>query len=125
MAADPVKTLTKRVTALEKQVRTLKGELDQQGPGALGLSRACRPVAQYGRVFNGVTEGYLYAIGETVWVTTSLDFVMDTTGLVPGTDYGLMMTWSASCASTPPAPARALGPLRQAQAERPMTRLGW
>ena len=124
MAADPVKTLTKRVTALEKQVRTLKGELDQ-AQERLACLGPVAPVAQYGGVFNGVTEGYLYAIGETVWVTTSLDFVMDTTGLVPGTDYGLMMTWSPSCASTPPAPARALGPLRQAQAERPMTRLGW
>ena len=131
MAADPVKALTKRVTALEKQVRTLRSDLDtararlQVVEATTDCLGPVAPVAQYGGVFNGVTEGYLYAIGETVYVTTSLDFVTDTAGMVPGVDYGLMMTWSGRCASTPPDPARALDALRQSQAGRPLTRLGW
>ena len=131
LAADPVKALTKRVTALERQLKTLRGELDQARSrlAAVETTADClgpvHPFAQYGGVFNGVTEGYLYAVGETVYVTTSLDFVMDTTGLVAGNDYGLMMTWSPTCASTPPAPARAFGALRQAEAERPFLRFGW
>jgi hypothetical protein len=124
MAADPVKTLTKRVTALEKQVRTLKGELDQ-AQERLACLGPVLPFAQYGGVVNGIAQGYLYAIGETVYVTTSLDFVGVTAGMVPGVDYGLMMTWAPSCASTPPAPARALGALRQPQAGRPLLRFGW
>ena len=133
MAADPVKTLTKRVTALEKQVRTLRTELDtaQSRLAAVESTTDCLgpvfPLAQYGGVFDGVPEGYVYGVGSTpqFFMTTGLDFVPDTNGLVPGVDYSLMMTWSGSCASTPPEPARVLGPVRRAAAGDHLTRLGW
>ena len=131
MAAEPVKALTKRVTALEKQVRTLRTELDtaQSRLAAVESTTNCLgpvlPLAQYGGVFNGVPEGYIYKIGQEMFMTTGLDFVPDTTGLVPGVDYGLMMTWSGSCASTPPGPARVVGPLRRAVPGDHLTRLGW
>ena len=133
MAADPVKALTKRVTALEKQVRTLRTELDtaQSRLAAVESTTNCLgpvfPLAQYGGVFNGVPEGYIYGVGSTpqLYMTTGLDFVPDTNGLVPGVDYGLMMTWSGSCASTPPDPARVVGPRGRAVAGDHFTRLGW
>jgi hypothetical protein len=133
MAADPVKALTKRVTALEKQVRTLRSELDTARTrlSAVESTTDCLgpvfPLAQYGGVFNGVPEGYVYGVGSTpqFFMTTGLDFVPDTTGLVPGVDYDLMMTWSGSCASTPPDSARVVGPLRRATAGDHLTRLGW
>jgi hypothetical protein len=133
MAADPVKALTKRVTALEKQVRTLRGELDDARSrlAAVETTTDCLgpvvPLAQYGGVFNGVPEGYVYGVGSTpqLFMTTGLDFVPDTNGLVPGVDYGLMMTWSGRCAATAPAPARPLGVLRQASAARTPLRFGW
>src|SRR5262245_35817127 len=133
MAADPVKALTKRVTALERQVKTLRTEVDtaQSRLAAVESSPACLGpwfrLAQSGGVFNGVPEGYIYGVGSTpqLYMTTGLDFVPETNGLVPGVDYGLMMTWSGSCASTPPDAARVVGSLRRPVAGDHLTRLGW
>ena len=134
MAADPVKTLTKRVTALERQLKTLKGELNtararlQVVEATTDCLGPVAPVAQYGGIFNGVPEGYVYGVGQGAaaqfFMTTGLDFVPDTTGFVPGVDYDLMMTWSGRCASTPPDPARILGPAQRAATDH-LTRLGW
>jgi hypothetical protein len=77
------------------------------------------PIAQYGGIFNGVPEGYIYGIGQSLYMTTGLDFVADTTGLVPGVDYGLVMTWAGSCASNPPASGPPLPGNRAASRHEP------
>jgi hypothetical protein len=96
MAADPVKALTKRVTALEKQVKTLRTELDtaQSRLAAVESTTNCLgpvfPLAQYGGVFNGVPEGYIYGVGSTpqLYMTTGLDFVPTRTGSCPASTTG-------------------------------------
>jgi hypothetical protein len=130
-AGDPLKTLTRKVTALEKQVKALRADLaETRGRvAAVETTTDCLgpvvPISQFGGVFNGVPEGYLYGIGQTVYMTTGLDLVADTTGLVPGEDYGLMMTWAGSCASDPPAVARrSLGAVQRTDTSRAVARLG-
>jgi hypothetical protein len=81
MAADPIETLTKKVTALEKSVKSLKTQLGE-AQATLDCLGPVFPVAQDGGTFNGVLEGYLYSVGQSLFVTTGLDLVPDTTGLV-------------------------------------------
>jgi hypothetical protein len=135
MAADPIKTLTKKVTALEKTVKTLKADLTDaeeqlgEAQATLDCLGPVFPVAQFGGVFNGVPEGYLYGVGQnlqSLGYTTALDLFEPAPNEVPGTDYGLMMTWAGSCASEPPATLRAqLRPLSADDAGRILTRLAW
>ena len=132
MAADPFKALTKRVVALEKQVRTLRCDLDtaKSRLAEVETTTECLgpvfPIAQYGGVFNGVPEGYLYNIGQETFMTTGLDLVYDTSGQVPGVDYGLMMTWSGSCASNPPGFAlRSLRVMPRAEAGPIRLKVDW
>ena len=94
-APDPIKTLNRKVTALEKQVKTLRTGLGE-AQSTLDCLGPVVPVAQFGGVFNGVPEGYLYGVGDgaaqQLFFTTGLDLI-NPTGLTAGTDYGLLMTW--------------------------------
>jgi hypothetical protein len=135
MAADPIKTLTKKVTALEKSVKTLKADLSDaeeqlgEAQATLDCLGPVMPTAQFGGTFNGVPEGYLYGVGQnlsSLFLTTGLDWIEPTPDLTPGTDYLLMMTWAGSCASEPPATLRAqVRPLAAHDAGRTLTRLAW
>jgi hypothetical protein len=132
MAADPIKTLTKKVIALEKSVKTLKADLSdaEEQLGKVQETLDCLgpvvPVAQFGGVFNGVSEGYVYGIGQDYFFTTGLDLIDPQPNLVPGEDYGLLMTWAGTCANDPPATPRVqLRPLAAHDTGRALMKLAW
>ena len=66
-APDPIKTLNRKVTALEKQVKTLRTDL-VEAQSTLDCLGPVVPVARYGGVFNGVAQGYVYRIGDPTQV---------------------------------------------------------
>lgn len=130
LAADPIKTLTKKVTALEKTVKTLRadlGEAEEQLESAeatLACLGPLYPVARYGTA----SEGYVYANVQTqaAFVTAALDQPESTSGLTPGTDFMLAMSWDPSCASTPPGqPVQKLRPVTSLETGRVLRRVVW
>ena len=126
-APDPIKTLNRKVTALEKQVKTLRTDLGE-AQSTLDCLGPVVPVARYGGVFNGVAQGYVYRIGDPTQVeglTTGLDLI-NPVGLTPGEDYAPLMTWAPSCADDPPTTLRVqLRPVSADAAGRAMARFAW
>lgn len=126
-APDPIKTLNRKVTALEKQVKTLRTDLGE-AQATLDCLGPLIPVAQFGGVFNGVPEGYIYQIGvppQVMGLTTGLDLV-NPSGQTPGEDYAPVMTWASSCADSPPSTLRVqLRPVSADVAGRAMARFAW
>jgi len=127
-APDPIKTLNRKVTVLEKQVKALRTDL-AEAQSTLDCLGPVVPVAQFGGTFNGVPEGYVYGVGDGAaqqfFFTTGLDLI-NPTGLTAGVDYGLMMTWSGGCDDDPPASYRVqLRPVSADAAGRAMARFAW
>ena len=127
-AADPIKVLNRKVATLEKQVKTLRTSLTEAEETKVSLGPLV-PVAQYGGVFNGVPEGYVYGVGQggaaQLFLTTGLDLI-NPSGLTPGEDYAPVMTWAGRCAGNPPDTFRIhLRPLPSDAAAREIARFAW
>lgn len=123
-AGDPIKTLSKKVAALQSQVKALRADL-ADAQSTLDCLGPLAPVARFGGVFNGVPEGYIYGVGQQEFLTTGLDLI-NPSGLTPGRDYAQMMTWAPGCASEPPALYRTqLRSLPVHIAGRVLTRIAW
>ena len=124
-AADPIKTLNRKVTVLEKQVKALRTDL-ADAQSTLDCLGPVVPVAQFGGVFNGVPEDYVYGVGDGAaqefFFTTGLDLI-NPMGLTPGEDYAPVMTWAGGCADDPPEELRdQLRPLPSVVAARAIAR---
>jgi hypothetical protein len=125
-APDPIKTLNRKVAALQNQVKTLRADLNE-AQDTLDCLGPLLPMAQFGGVFNGVPEGYVYGIGSPpqLGLTTGLDLV-NPSGQTPGEDYAPVMTWAPSCAGDPPSALRVqLRSRPAASAGRVIARLAW
>ena len=73
-APDPIKTLNRKVTALEKQVKTLRTDLGE-AQATLGCLGPIYPIARY--------AGYLDGDIQSPLITTALDQPESTNGLTP------------------------------------------
>lgn len=83
--------LKSKITGLQGQVRSLQGQLSCLTP---------YPITSYGDGVNG-THGYLYGAPDgTVFATTGLDWVYDTSGLTAGTDFFWVAGMNPGCVST-------------------------
>ncbi len=126
-APDPIKTLARKVTALEKQVKTLRTDLGE-AQATLDCLGPVVPVGQFGGTFNGVPEGYVYAVGQPVqqaFLVTALNLI-NPTGLTAGRDYAPLLSWAPSCADNPPDTFRVeLRPLPSDVATRAIARFAW
>jgi hypothetical protein len=95
--------LQKKITALTQKVTKLErrlNDLEQLVLGnTIGLSclQLVSPISQYGGFAN---EGYVYAVGQNLFIESALDLVPDTTGLVPGTDFAWIPEVDPACVST-------------------------
>ena len=122
-APDPIKSLNRKVTALEKQVKTLRTDLGE-AQTTLDCLGPLWPVARYG----GTTEGYFWANMQTQlgFATTALDQPESLTGLTPGVEFVLAMSWDPSCTDYPSRPTlRTLRPVMPDTAGQMLTRFAW
>ncbi len=95
-AAQPtLAQLSRKVTTLQQKVTKLERRVAELEEG-LWYCIFPTPVTQYGGLAD---EGYMYAVGQTVYLETALDLVDDTTGLVPGQDFGFFAEIDPECAT--------------------------
>jgi hypothetical protein len=88
-----ITSLTQKVTKLQKRVTTLEDDFARLEADVASCFIAT-PVARFGGFAD---EGYVYQVGQTAILVSALDILDDTTGLVPGQDFGFFAEIVPEC----------------------------